>query len=42
MQVMASLERDDNLFRLLSDPQVDIVMKMLGLLRNLLSSKAVN
>jgi len=42
MQVMTSLDRDDHLFRLLSDSEIDIVMKMLGLLRNLLSSKAVS
>jgi hypothetical protein len=38
---MCSLDRDDHLFRLLSDAEVDIVMKMLGLLRNLLSSETV-
>lgn len=30
----------DNLFRLLADAEVDVVMKMLGLLRNLLSSRS--
>lgn len=29
----------DQIFRLLSDPQVDVLMKTLGLLRNLLSTK---
>jgi len=32
---------NDDLFRLLADSEVDIVMKMLGLLRNLLSSRSV-
>lgn len=29
----------DQIFRLLSDPQVNVLMKTLGLLRNLLSTK---
>lgn len=32
---------NDDLFRLLADSEVDVVMKMLGLLRNLLSSRSV-
>ena len=32
----------DQLFRLLSDPDANIVMKTLGLLRNLLSQKKVS
>ena len=40
-QVLCALGSDD-LFRLLADSEVDVVMKMLGLLRNLLSSKSVN
>ena len=31
----------EHLFRLLSDPDVNILMKTLGLLRNLLSTKPV-
>jgi len=38
-QILSSVGSDD-LFRLLADPEVDIVMKMLGLLRNLVSSKS--
>jgi hypothetical protein len=38
-QVISRLE-NDNLFRLLSDPVVHIVLKTLGLLRNLLSDKS--
>jgi len=40
-QVLCALGSDD-LFRLLADSEVDVVMKMLGLLRNLLSSKSVS
>jgi len=39
-QVLCALGSDD-LFRLLADSEVDVVMKMLGLLRNLLSSRSV-
>lgn len=37
-QILATLGTDQ-IFRLLSDPEVDILMKTLGLLRNLLSTK---
>jgi len=40
-QVLCALGSDD-LFRLLADSEVDVVMKMLGLLRNLLSSRSVS
>jgi len=37
-QIMNTLGTDQ-MFRLLSDPEVDVLMKTLGLLRNLLSTK---
>lgn len=38
--ILTTLETDQ-IFRLLSDPDVDVLMKTLGLLRNLLSTKTV-
>ena len=40
-QIMARLG-SDNLFRLLTDHNVNVLMKTLGLLRNLLSNKPVS
>jgi len=40
-QILNSLGTDQ-IFRLLSDPDVNILMKTLGLLRNLLSNKPVS